>query len=101
MTPGTACSSGTRVSRQRRRCATSAGVTSWPRSMATTAARWVKTGAHEVLNSISLPMAWVSGLGSTSQPRRQPVMRKLLEKLWATIRRSSGTATSRKLGAAP
>jgi hypothetical protein len=66
-----------------------------------TAARWTKTGAQEVLNSMSLPMAWVSAGGNTSQPRRQPVMRKLLEKLCATISRSSGSATSRKLLAAP
>lgn len=39
--------------------------------------------------------------GSTSHPRRQPVIKKLLEKLCVTISRSSGSATSRKLGAAP
>ena len=37
--------------------------------------------------------------GRTSQPRRQPVIRKLFEKLCTTIRRSSGSAMSRKLGA--
>ncbi|MCY1373385.1 hypothetical protein D9M69_606590 [compost metagenome] len=100
-TPGSACSSGTRVSRQRRRWATRAGVTASPCAMAATAPRCTNTGAHEVLNSISLPRAGVSAAGSTSQPRRQPVMRKLLEKLWATMTRSSGAATSRKLLAAP
>ena len=64
-------------------------------------ARWVKTLAQEVLNSISLPMPSISAGGSTSQPRRQPVMRKLLEKLCATTSRSSGVARSRKLGAQP
>ena len=39
--------------------------------------------------------------GSTSQPSRQPVIRKLFEKLCATTRRSSGSAMSRKLGAQP
>ena len=75
------------------------GVTWSPRCKATSPARWVNTLAHEVLNSISLPMASVAEGGSTSQPRRQPVMRKLLEKLWATIKRSSGSAMSKKLGA--
>ncbi len=38
--------------------------------------------------------------GTTSQPRRQPVIRKLFEKLCATTSRSSASAMSRKLGAA-
>jgi len=63
------------------------------------AARWVKTEAQEVLNSMSLPMGWVMAGGMTSQPMRQPVMRKLLEKLWTTTSRSSGVAMSRKDGA--
>ena len=68
---------------------------------ATTPARCTKTGAHEVLNSINLPRCNVADGGNTSQPSRQPVIRKLLEKLCATIKRSCGEAMSRKLGAAP
>src|SRR5450830_309240 len=81
------------------RCATTRGVMLPPSRKAARPARWVNTEAHEVLNSISLPMeASIEG-GMTSQPRRQPVIRKLLEKLCATTRRSSGSARSRKLGA--
>jgi hypothetical protein len=63
--------------------------------------RCTKTGAQELLNSSSLPAPAIAAGGNTSQPRRQPVIRKLLLKLWATISRSSGAATSRKLGAQP
>jgi hypothetical protein len=70
-------------------------------AMAAMAARCVNTLAHEVLNSISLPMPSTIAGGSTSQPRRQPVMRKLLEKLCVTTSRSSGFEMSRKLGAQP
>ena len=62
-------------------------------------ARWMNTGAQDVLNSISLPSAGIKSGGNTSQPSRQPVIRKLFEKLLATTRRSWGSATSRKLGA--
>ena len=40
-----------------------------------------------------------SPAAATIQPRRQPVIRKLLEKLCTTTSRSSGSAMSRKLGA--
>ncbi len=96
-----AASSGTSVSRQVFRWATMAGVISSRCANAASAARCVNTLAHEVLNSISLPSASVMAAGATSQPSRQPVIRKLLEKLCATTRRSSGAATSRKLGAQP
>ncbi len=76
-----------------------AGVISSRCASAASAARCVNTLAHEVLNSISLPSASVSAAGTTSQPSRQPVIRKLLEKLCATISRSPGSAMSRKLGA--
>ena len=39
--------------------------------------------------------------GQHQPPMRQPVIKKLLEKLCATSRRSSGWAMSRKLGAQP
>ena len=42
---------------------------------ATSAARWVNTLAQEVLNSMSLLMAPVADGGSTSQPKRQPVIK--------------------------
>ncbi len=100
-TPGIAASSGSSVSRQVARCATIVGVISSRCASAASAARCVNTLAHDVLNSISLPIASVSVAGTTSQPRRQPVIRKLFEKLCATIRRSSGAAMSRKLGAQP
>ena len=100
-TPGTACSSDARVSRHCRRWATTRGVISSVRSSAATPARCTNTLAQEVLNSTSLPMSWVVSVGITSQPRRQPVIRKLLEKLCTTISRSSGVVTSRKLGAQP
>ena len=51
--------------------------------------RLVKTLAQEVLNSTSLPMAWVSEGGITSQPSRQPVIAQLLEKLLITMIRVS------------
>ena len=66
---------------------------------ATTPAFWVNTEAHEVLNSINLPMWGVMAAGMTSQPKRQPVIKKLLEKLCTTTRRSSGSAASRNDGA--
>ena len=40
--------------------------------------RCTNTGAHDVLNSISLPIVAVSASGSTSQPSRQPVIKKHL-----------------------
>ena len=100
-TPGTACSSGTSVSRQVFRCATMRGVMDSVCCSATSAARCTNTGAHEVLNSSSLPTCGVMSGGITRYPKRQPVIRKALEKLCTTTSRSSGSATSRKLGAAP
>ena len=100
-TPGSACKSGTRVSRQALRCATTRGVTSAVRCNATTPARCTNTGEQEVLNSISLPICGVMLSGITSQPKRQPVIKKLLEKLCTTTSLSSGSAMSRKLGAQP
>ena len=76
-------------------------MTSAVRCSATTPARCTKTGEQEVLNSISLPMCGVMSGGITSQPRRQPVIKKLLEKLCTTTNRSCGSAMSRKLGAQP
>ena len=87
------------MSRQALRWATTRGVTASVPCKAATPARWVKTLAHEVLNSINLPMWCVMAGGITSQPKRQPVIRKLLEKLCTTTSRSSGFVTSRKLGA--
>ena len=55
-TPGKACSRGTKVSRQALRWATTRGVMSAVFCSATTPAFWVNTEAHEVLNSINLPM---------------------------------------------
>src|SRR6478672_3344802 len=83
-TRGSACSWGTSRSRQAFRWATTRGVTSSVRCTATTAARCVNTLAHEVLNSISLPMPCVIAAGMTIQPSRHPVIRKLFEKLCAT-----------------
>ena len=75
------------------------GVISSRWASAASAARCEKTLAHEVLNSISLPSASTIVAGATSYPSRQPVIRKLFEKLCATTRRSSVAAMSRKLGA--
>ena len=46
-------------------------------------------------------MCGVMAAGITSQPSRQPVIRKLLEKLCTTTSRSSAEAMSRKDGAQP
>ena len=101
-TPGSAGSSGTRVSRQAFRCATSAGHDSSARAIAASAgALHEDAGARGVELDQLAHARRVSAAGSTSQPSRQPVIRKLLEKLWATTSRSSGSATSRKLGAQP
>jgi len=100
-TPGTACKSGTSVSRQAWRWATTRGVISAVCCKAAMPARWVNTEMHEVLNSMSLPTGCVMAGGMTSQPRRQPVIKKLLEKLCTTTRRSSGVAMSRNDGAHP
>ena len=70
-------------------------------SRAVKAARCTNTGAHEVLNSSSLPICGVIAAGIVSQPRRQPVIRKDLEKLCTTTSRSSALAMSRNDGAAP
>ena len=59
----------------------------------------MNTGEQEVLNSSSLPTAGVMLAGMVSQPKRQPVIKKLLEKLLTTTSRSSASDTSRKLGA--
>ena len=87
------------MSRQARSRPTSSGTvaSAWPR--AASAARCTNTGAQEVLNSISLASSAAKPGGATIQPRRQPVIRKLFEKLCTTSSRSSGSAMSRKLGA--
>jgi hypothetical protein len=58
-------------------------------------------GAHEVLNSTSLAKLAMNCGGATSQPRRQPVMVQLLEKVLALMKRSSGSTCASTPGAWP
>jgi hypothetical protein len=64
-------------------------------------ARCVNTLVHEVLNSTSLPMWCVIDGGITSQPSRQPVIKKLLEKLCTTTRSDLRLGNVQKLGRKP
>ena len=54
----------------------------------------------ECVTSTSSVIASRVPSGTTSQPRRQPVITQVLEKLLHTITRSSGSATSSSDGAA-
>src|SRR5436190_23423372 len=78
VTPGSAARRGTSVSRQSRSRCTRRGTKSPACASAARPARCTNTGAHEVLNSISLPSASTIAGGATIQPSRQPVIRKLL-----------------------
>jgi hypothetical protein len=51
------------------------------------------------LYSISTPRPSISAGGQTIQPRRQPVIRQALEKLFTPMIRSSAVASGRKDGA--
>ena len=99
-TPGMTANSGHSASRPAFSRPTSCGTKVSAIASAASPPRCTNTGAQELLNSTSLPTASRCPAGSTSQPRRQPVIKKLLEKLCTTTRRSSGAAMSRKLGAA-
>ena len=100
-TPGTVCSCVSSVSRQSRRWATSLGTDCSAPASAASPARCTNTGAQEVLNSISLPVASSSAGGTTSQPRRQPVISQDLEKVLVLMMRSSSCIASRNEGATP
>ena len=52
-----------------------------------------------VLYSRSTPSPSISAGGTTIQPRRQPVIRQALEKLFTPITRSSGVTSGRNDGA--
>ena len=74
-------------------------ITGSPCMIAASPARWTNTGAHEVLYSISLPRSADSPCGTTSQPRRQPVISQDLENVLALITRSPSSISSRNDGA--
>ena len=59
-----------------------------------------KNAAPEWVTSTISATAESTPAGTTSQPRRQPVMIQVLEKLLQTMTRSSGAAMSRRDGAA-
>src|SRR5207253_6333862 len=64
-------------------------------------ARCTKTGVQEVLYSISLPRSATRLGGTTSHPRRQPVMSHALENVLVLMTRSSSSMSSRNDGATP
>ena len=64
-------------------------------------ARCTKIGVHEVLYSMSLPRSAATLGGTTSQPRRQPVISQDLEKVLVLMMRSSSCIASRNEGATP
>ena len=72
-------------------------------SVSCTAARpacWMNGATPECVTSTSSVIASRAPSGTTSQPRRQPVITQVLEKLLHTITRSSGSAMSSSDGAA-
>ena len=71
-----------------------------PSRIATMPACCRKVGEPLVLNSTSFSTCGCRSGGTVSQPSRQPVIAQLFEKLLTTISRSSGSAWSRKDGAA-
>src|SRR5690349_18530512 len=81
VTPGTAFSAAAVLSRSRRNSAATSVMKASPSSAAAAPARWMKTGAQEVLYSTILASPCISAGGATSQPSRQPVIAQDFEKL--------------------
>ena len=90
VTRGSLRSSPRRKSRARRSRCRLCAITGSPWVTAAMPARCTKIGAHDVLYSISLPRSATSAGGTTSQPRRQPVMHHDFENVLVLMTRSSG-----------